>query len=237
MSTAVLTALVVGPTAAVVVAMCVVMWSARTSESAALTAIVAGSGLTVWAIVRGVLGARGAFLQPEGNSVPPVGIALVTALIVVAVAVVGSADLRSLLTNQQHLIRLNVWRLEGIVFLVLMVNGQMPALWALPAGIGDILIGATAFWTAHRLDALNGRRTAIAFNLLGLADLVVAVALGMMTSRGPVHVFITTPTSELVTHFPLVLVPIFLVPLAFALHLVSLWQLRFGTWARAASRT
>jgi hypothetical protein len=35
------------------------------------------------------------------------------------------------------------------------------------------------------------------------------------------------PTSELVTHFPLALVPAFLVPLTFVLHIVSLWQL-FG---------
>ena len=30
--------------------------------------------------------------------------------------------------------------------------------------------------------------------------------------------------------FPLALVPTFLVPLAFALHVVSLWQLFGGTW-------
>jgi hypothetical protein len=47
-------------------------------------------------------------------------------------------------TRQANLIRLHLWRLVGIVFLVLMVRGQMPALWALPAGIGDVLIGATA---------------------------------------------------------------------------------------------
>src|SRR5262245_7328305 len=59
---------------------------------------------------------------------------------------------------------------------------------------------------------------------------VVAVGLGVMTSPGPAHVFHTTPTSQLATQFPLALVPTFLVPLAFVLHGVSLWQLRAETW-------
>ena len=52
-----------------------------------------------------------------------------------------------------------------------------------------------------------------------------------MTSPGAAQVFHTTPTSELVTRFPLALVPTFLVPLAFVLHVISLWQLLGGPWA------
>jgi hypothetical protein len=163
-------------------------------------------------------------------SPPPVGIALALALAVLAVCLLGSPSLRSLLTNQRHLILLNLWRLVGVVFLVLMANGQMPALWALPAGIGDVIVGAAAPWVARRVDTPEGKPRAIAFNLFGMADLVVAVGLGVMTSPGPAHVFRTTPTAELATQFPLALVPTFLVPLAFALHVVSLWQLLAGTW-------
>jgi phosphatidylglycerophosphate synthase len=128
------------------------------------------------------------------------------------------------------LILLNLWRLVGVVFLVLMANGQMPALWALPAGIGDVIVGATAPWIARHLETPEGKRRAIIFTLFGMADLIVAVGLGVMTSPGPAHVFRTTPTSELATQFPLALVPVFLVPLAFVLHVVSLWQLLGGAW-------
>jgi hypothetical protein len=126
----------------------------------------------------------------------------------------------------------------GVVFLVLMASGQMPALWALPAGIGDVIVGAAAPWIARHVETPLGRRRAIIFNLCGMADLVVAVGLGIMTSPGPLQVFQTTPTSELATQFPLALVPTFLVPLAFALHVISLWQLFGGTLVprpRAAS--
>ena len=112
-----------------------------------------------------------------------------------------------------------------------MAAGQMPALWALPAGIGDVIVGAMAPWIAARVDMPEGRRSAILFNLFGMADLVVAVGLGILTSPGPAQVFHTSPTSALATRFPLALVPTFLVPLAFVLHVISLSQLLGGTWA------
>jgi hypothetical protein len=161
----------------------------------------------------------------------PVGIALGLALAVLAACLLMSPSLRGLLTNQRHLILLNLWRLVGVVFLVLMANGQMPALWALPAGTGDVIVGATAPWIARHVDTHEGKRRAIIFTVFGMADLVVAVGLGVMTSPGPAHVFRTTPTSELATEFPLALVPTFLVPLAFTLHVISLWQLLGGSWA------
>jgi hypothetical protein len=234
-STDLLAVLVVLPTLAVVVAMFVVMWKARTTPATSRAAIVTGSALALWAVVVMVLGVRGAFVQPDGESIPPLGITLGLAFLIQVVALTASATVRSLFTNQRHLIRLNVWRLEGIVFLLLMRARQMPALWAWPAGIGDIAVGATAFWVANQLSTPSGRRIAVGFNLFGLADLVVAVGLGMTTNVGPLQVFHTVPTSELVTRFPLVLVPAFLVPLAFALHVISLTQFWRGSWGQPPS--
>jgi hypothetical protein len=235
MSTELLSVLIVAPTALVIAALVVVMWRERRSRRGSFVAVLAAAFLTLWAGIVSVLGLRGVFIPPDSESAPPVGIALAAILAGLALVLGISPTLRRLLTNQQHLIRLNVWRLMGIVFLVLMAYGQMPALWALPAGIGDIIVGATAFWVASRVHMANGIQRAIIFNLFGLVDLVVAVGLGVMTSRGPLRVFQTTPTSELATRFPLVLVPTFLVPLAFMLHFVSLWQLVGGRWADARS--
>lgn len=230
-----LTGLIGFPTVAVVFAMFYVMWVARTSPVTARAALLSASTLVVWAATVTVLGLRGVFAQPDGDRIPPVGIALLVAFALMVVAFGASASLRSLYTNQQHLIRLNVWRLLGAVFLVLMLDGQMPALWAIPAGIGDIAVGAAAFWVASKVATASGRSLAIVFNLFGLADLVVAVGLGIMTSPGPLQVFQTIPTAELATQFPLVLVPTFLVPLACALHVISLTQLIGGTWARSVA--
>jgi hypothetical protein len=238
MSMTLLAALILALTAAVVVAIVLVMWRGRTSAHQSRIAVVSGVVLAAWAIVTTMLARRGFFEQSDPNKLPPLGITLVLVLLALAVCLLISPSLRRLLTNQRHLILLNLWRLVGAVFLLLMANGQMPALWALPAGIGDVIVGVTAPWIAARVDTPQGRPGAIFFNLFGMADLVVAVGLGTLTSPGPTQVFHTTPTSELATRFPLALVPTFLVPLAFALHVISLWQLVGGTWVAnpAASR-
>ena len=161
---------------------------------------------------------------------PPVGANLIVVLLALAIGLSASVSLRRLLRNQANLIRLHLWRLEGLVFLVLMVQGRVPALWAVPAGVGDVLVGATAPWIARGLERPGGRRRAVAWTVFGMADLVVAVALGVMTNPGPTQVFYTIPNAELLTQYPLALVPAFLVPLAFTLHVVSLVQLWRGTW-------
>lgn len=231
MSTSLLAVLVLGPTAVVVAALFWVLWRERTSTGEARIALASGGALAVWAVITTVLAYRGFFRPADAASVPPIGINLVVALFVLALSLAASASLRGLLSRQANLIRLHVWRLEGIVFLILMAKGQMPALWALPAGIGDILVGATAPWIARHLDTPQGRRRAIIWNVFGMADLIIAVGLGIMTNPGPTQVFFTTPSSEMVTRFPLALVPTFLVPLAFTLHVISLWQLVGGAWA------
>ena len=230
MSMTLLAVVVLALTAAVVVAILLVLWRERTSPRESRIAVASGVVLAAWAIVAAMLARRGFFQPPDLVSPPPVGIALALVLLVLAVCLLISPSLRRLLTNQRHLILLNLWRLVGVVFLMLMANGQMPALWALPAGIGDVIVGAAAPWIARGVETPQGRQRAIIFTLFGMADLVVAVGLGVMTSPGPAQVFQTTPTSELATRFPLVLVPTFLVPLAFVLHVISLWQLLGGPW-------
>jgi hypothetical protein len=216
------------PTALVVVALFAVLWRERTSRHDARVAIASGIVLAMWAIAATVLARRGSFQLPAGATVPPVGINLIVVLLALAFCLSVSSTLRRLLRNQANLIRLHVWRLEGLVFLILMWQGRVPALWALPAGLGDVFVGATAPWVARGLEHPGGRRRAIAWTLFGMADLVVAVALGVMTNPGPTQVFHTAPSAVMLTQYPLALVPAFLVPLAFTLHIVSLLQLLRG---------
>jgi hypothetical protein len=232
MTASLLAVAVVAPTAIVVAALFIVMWRERRSGREAMIAVVSGCMLALWAVVESALARQGFFQPPDVQSVPPIGINLAVVLLILGASLAASRSLRHLLSRQASLIRLHLWRFEGIVFLILMMQGQVPALWALPAGIGDILVAATAPWVARRVDTARGRRRAIIWNLLGMADLIVAVGLGIMTNPGPAQVFHTSPTAEMLTRFPLALVPTFLVPLAFTLHVISLSQLIGGTWAR-----
>ena len=118
-------------------------------------------------------------------------------------------------------------RVVGAAFIVAMALGTLPAVFALPAGLGDIAVGIAAPFVAARLR--RGDRTGARwFNLLGLIDLVVAVSFGFLAGLGPSQVFDVTPSTAEVA-LPLVLIPTTAVPLAMALHVVSLVRLRRAT--------
>jgi hypothetical protein len=114
---------------------------------------------------------------------------------------------------QHWLIGIQTFRVLGGVFLIRYFEGQLPAEFAIPAGVGDFLTGAFAPLVAYWLYTGKpyARAAAIAWNLFGMADLVNAVALGILTGGGPVG-FV----------FPIVLIPVYAVPRAFLLHSFSL---------------
>jgi hypothetical protein len=127
-----------------------------------------------------------------------------------------------------------LWRLTlpqffrpvGVTFLVAMALGYLPAVFAIPAGLGDIAIGVEAVFVARNLRrGVVDRRTGW-FNVLGLADLVVALAIGVTAAPGLARLLVVSPSTEAISLLPLVLIPTTIVPLAVALHVLSLRKLR-----------
>ncbi len=110
------------------------------------------------------------------------------------------------------------FRLEGVVFLLYLALGHLPALFALPAGLGDIATGLAAPLVARRLARGTGRRAALWFSAFGLTDLVLALILGALTAFGLLHI---SPSGAPILELPLALVPTVGVPLLFALHITS----------------
>ena len=122
-------------------------------------------------------------------------------------------------------------RVVGVLFLLVMAQGYLPAAFALPAGLGDIAIGITAPFVAWRLAREPHRAAAVAgavrFNVLGLLGLIVAVSLGVLL--GLPGLVAVTPSTEALRLLPLALIPTVPVPLAIALHIVALHRLRTAT--------
>ncbi|HEY3882336.1 MAG TPA: hypothetical protein VGM12_27415 [Trebonia sp.] len=110
------------------------------------------------------------------------------------------------------------FRVGGAIFLVTMALGHLPALFALPAGIGDIATGLVAPFVVFRLARGKGRRAALWLNGFGMTDLVLALTLGALTGFQLVSV---TPSAALITELPLALIPSVGVPLLLALHVTS----------------
>jgi hypothetical protein len=127
-------------------------------------------------------------------------------------------------------IGVQLYRSIGVVFLILLALGQVPAYFALPAGWGDIAIGVTAPLVAIAVarGVRGGRSLAISWNVLGLLDLVVAVGMGtgflapfLAPELGP-----RVAPAAAMGVFPMILVPTFAVPVSVLLHLFALARLR-----------
>jgi hypothetical protein len=73
--------------------------------------------------------------------------------------------------------------------------------------------------------ATTSPRLAIAWNIAGIADFVIAIVLGTMTSPTPYELLANAQPNALVSRFPLVLVPTFGVPVSMILHAIALRRL------------
>src|SRR6266567_1704629 len=126
------------------------------------------------------------------------------------------------------LVALQLYRVFGSQWLAYWLRGLLPGLWALPAGTGDVLTGLFAVPAAIALatGTAEGRKAAMLWNIFGLADLAVAITLGMIMSPGPFQLIIPEGPRMAVDAFPNVLTPAFVVPSSILLHMLSLRQLR-----------
>ena len=130
------------------------------------------------------------------------------------------------------MIGVQLYRAIGLVFLVLLAQGQLPAHFALPAGWGDIAIGVAAPLVALALarGAPGALPLAVSWNVLGLLDLVVAVGMGtgFLAPLLAPELGSRVPPAAAMGIFPMILVPTFAVPVSVLLHLLALGRLRHG---------
>jgi hypothetical protein len=141
-------------------------------------------------------------------------------MIVALLALYRTKTMRALneATPPEWLIRAQIYRVLGFTFLYpLLAYGVLPAGFAIPAGIGDFLTGLAAPFVAS---AVARRRPgsialATAWNVFGIADLIVAPTAAVLSH------------STILNLFPLALIPLFVgPPLGILTHLASLRNLR-----------
>ncbi|TDN61264.1 MFS transporter [Paraburkholderia sp. BL10I2N1] len=125
------------------------------------------------------------------------------------------------------LVALQLYRVFGSWALAAWLNGVLPGVFALPAGIGDVLTGLFAVPAAIAVASgtAQGRKAAIAWNILGLADFAVAITLGIVTTPGRFQLIVPGVQSIGAGAYPYVLTPVFVVPSSILLHALSLRQL------------
>ena len=129
------------------------------------------------------------------------------------------------------LVALQVFRVLGSTFLVGWAYGVVPGVFALPAGIGDVLTGLFAVPAAISLasGSRESRRAAVAWNVFGLADFAIALSIGVAIGLHVIETGFASATGGL---YPVAMIPAFAVPSAIMLHALSLHQL----WRRGHAR-
>ena len=110
---------------------------------------------------------------------------------------------------QPWLVGVQLYRALGIIFLILYAVGELPGLFAWPAGVGDIAVGLAApiVGLAYARALREGAGLVRAWNIFGILDLVVAVTMGFATAPSALRLIDVQPTSELMTVLPMVLIP------------------------------
>jgi hypothetical protein len=181
------------------------------------TAVVLGGWFTASAVIAG----HGWYDTRLGHRVPWLPIAVAgffgTLLALRRIPVVARALAAPGLASRLEYPHL--FRVEGVAFLIMMALGHLPALFALPAGLGDIAAGIAAPLVARRLAQGGGRRAALWYNAFGMTDLVVALTLGALTGFQLLKV---TPSAAPIFELPLALIVTAGVPLLFVLHITSM---------------
>jgi hypothetical protein len=198
-----------------------------TSPPAVATRVVIAAVLAVWLAAVVVLGATGALVSPPGKPPLPIAIGFAAPIALFFLALRLSRPFREFIlsVDLRLVTEIQAWRFAGLGFLALYTYNILPGGFAFPAGLGDMAIGITAPFIAAALTRQPTFAASIGFrvwNLLGILDLLTAI------TDGGLNAFHSTGAPGQITTgvMALALIPIYLVPLFFMLHVTSLLQSR-----------
>ncbi len=124
----------------------------------------------------------------------------------------------------KELTRLQFFRVfVEILLWLLFIQSLLPEQMTFEGRNWDILTGLTALLAARFF--LNSKGWMIAWNIMGLGLLINIVSVALLSMPTPFRYFENEPANTIVTYFPFILLPTFLVPLAYILHFMSLRKL------------
>jgi hypothetical protein len=194
------------------------------SKASAWKGAVIGAGFQIWGAVM-----TWVCLADAARSVGPIGRLIIPACWAgpTAVLLLFRGWFLDRPLSQHWLIGLQLWRAIGGVFLIEMSRQHIPAIFAVPAGVGDLFVAGLAAVVLVRY----GTRPVIpraAIRLVigfGIADFLSAFFFGFTSSPGPQQLFHPEVVNNSLL-FPTGLIPLFLVPGAIFFHALSWLELR-----------
>lgn len=186
----------------------------REGSPPVLFLLMSGLVLTGWAAL-----ITWASLTDQLTRIPPLGVvgAVATGIAVPALLYIalGSVQRGVAYVGLRGLTGFHVWRLPAaIAFFWFGASGELPLMFVVLAGVGDLIAGLLALWVVTL--RAPSRRQYLFVHLFGLADFIVAVGTGVTLT------LLADPLMGAVQRFPLALIPFFGVALSGATHLMAL---------------
>jgi hypothetical protein len=223
-------------TAAMVVNVNALVSTLQISRSAKLLgAAVAG----LWIGTQVSLATAGAFGSDFALAFPLIGVMVALPVLALAAGAWASPRFREALMAlpMSMLVGLNVSRIFGVFFLLLLAEGRMGGPFPFSAGWGDVITGVVALplaiVAARRMG--SGSLSIWAWNAFGALDLVAAIVLGTISFNGGLgQTIFAGAGSDAIQFLPWALIPTVLVPFYLIVHGVIFAQLRREARSAAA---
>lgn len=128
----------------------------------------------------------------------------------------------------ENIIKLQVFRFYVEVMLwALFASALLPVQMTFEGRNFDVITGVTAVLLTTRFSGFVlieklPKVVLVIWNIAGLVLLVNIVVIAILSMPSPLRYFMNEPANTIVTEFPISLLPAFLVPLAYLLHILSL---------------
>jgi len=185
--------------------------------------------VTAWVALLGYLSLSGVFANFQ--SLPPRMLPALLVPLIAGFLLLRTAGARQLLarTPPQWPIYAQSFRIVmEIILWLLFLQHRAPAIMTFEGRNADILVGLTAIPVAYLCFVRRAWSPRVAFwwNVAGILILLNVVVHAQLSTPSPLRVFVTDPPVTFIAYWPYILLPGFLVPLAWLLHAASLIQLR-----------
>ena len=128
--------------------------------------------------------------------------------------------------SQHMLIGMQLIRPMGWVFIMEHWRGNLPRIFAHPAGWGDLLVGIIALVVLirYRSQKIPNGAVILVFTV-GIADFVSAFFFGFTSSATPLQLFAFDQPNQVML-YPTGLIPLFMVPYAVIFHILSITEMQ-----------
>jgi len=185
-------------------------------------AFLIGGYLFLWAAAAQAIAYTNVLVPRAEQTFPLLGVLVlggtISGIVLLSVSRHATAVLQAIPLH--WLATIQVYRIIGLVFLLLYADGLLSGYFALSTGWGDIFVGVTAPIVGYLLwrDVARFWAIGLAWCIIGIGDLLLVLYKAINSAPGPFQTTSFDLPTVIVGYYPFPLVPLLIVPISIILH-------------------